>query len=613
MDKIKVIIVYHHHIPFGSSDSEFEYYYIHTLKPLVTSLYKAPHFVVVMHCSGILLEWLEKKHPELLMLFEELINRKQIELLGGGFYEPLLSFIPLTDKIGQIELLTTYIRKHFGKRPRGCWIPGLYWDQNFAAILNTCGIDYSFVRHTQFVAAGMDEQSLSQAFLTEDQGKLTTLFPIRSCATSEEALAFLAKCKSSAEKQEPKEQLISLLVNQSHIQIEGDEHFDTDFGRLISYFQAESATFELTLPLKYVKQDLSLTKIYLKGENLRQSLVEHPEANDIYSKMIYVHTLINQLRGDKARKKNAREQLWKAQGIDVFYSEVLQGIQKNRLRKAMYSSLIEAEKITREKGVFIPSILTFDFNLDRKTEFVMQGYEINCYISHRGGAVFELDYIPAATNYVDTFQSHEGDSVPGTKKRTSFVENLCPPGSSLHEIISDSQHRNRFCGNELYKEDPSNRSQNSISFILDVNPTEPFGQIRIIKQYSLKKNSLILLYTLQNMGTHTERFSFLPQIDLSFLEFSTNYYQLFVLQGGQNKELDLDIRDLKNVERVSFKDCKNDIIISLASDIPYDAWQFPVFSPVSIYQSTCVMPIQEVLLTPGEQWKTGFQLLFEKD
>lgn len=613
MNKVKVIIVYHHHIPFGSSDSEFEYYYIHTLKPLVTSLYKASHFVVVMHCSGILLEWLEKKHPELFMLFEELINRKQIELLGGGFYEPLLSFIPLTDKIGQIELLTTYIRKHFGKRPRGCWIPGLYWDQNFATILNTCGIDYSFVRHTQFVAAGMDEQSLSQAFLTEDQGKLTTLFPIRSCATTEEALAFLAKYKSNAEKQKSKERVISLLVNQSRIQIEGDEHFDADFGRLLSYFQTESDTFELTLPLKYVKQDLPLTKTYLKGENLRQSLVVHPEANDIYSKMIYVHTLINQLRGDKARKKNAREQLWKAQGIDVFYSDALQGIQKNRLRKAMYSSLIEAEKITREKGVFIPSILTFDFNLDRKTEYVMQGYEINCYISHRGGAIFELDYIPAVTNYVDTFQSHEGTSAPEPKKRTSWVESLCPPGSSLHEIISDSQRRNRFCGNELYKEDASNRSQNSISFILDVNPTEPFGQIKIIKQYSLKKNSLILSYTLQNMGTSTERFSFLPQIDLSFIEFSTDYYQLFIQQGGQNKELDLDIRDIKNVERVSFKDRKNDIIISLVSDIPYDAWQFPVFSPASVYQSTCVMPIQEVLLAPGKQWKTGFQLSFEKD
>jgi len=30
-NKVKVIIIYHHHIPFGSSDKEFEDYYIYSL------------------------------------------------------------------------------------------------------------------------------------------------------------------------------------------------------------------------------------------------------------------------------------------------------------------------------------------------------------------------------------------------------------------------------------------------------------------------------------------------------------------------------------------------------------------------------------------------------
>ena len=53
------------------------------------------------------------------MLINDMVKRKQLELLGGGFYDPILPVIPNSDRSGQIEALTTYLRKHFGKRPRG--------------------------------------------------------------------------------------------------------------------------------------------------------------------------------------------------------------------------------------------------------------------------------------------------------------------------------------------------------------------------------------------------------------------------------------------------------------------------------------------------------------
>jgi predicted glycosyl hydrolase (DUF1957 family) len=63
-----------------------------------------------------------------------------VEILGGGFYEPMMPLIPLQDKIGQIELLTTYLRKQFGKRPQGCWLPALAWEQNMVSFLSACGM-----------------------------------------------------------------------------------------------------------------------------------------------------------------------------------------------------------------------------------------------------------------------------------------------------------------------------------------------------------------------------------------------------------------------------------------------------------------------------------------
>ncbi|WP_304224881.1 alpha-amylase/4-alpha-glucanotransferase domain-containing protein [Gracilinema caldarium] len=613
MNKVKVIIISHHHIPFGSSEDVFETYYSQNLKPLITSLYQIPYFSVVMHCSGTLFEWLERRHPELFMIFEELINRKQIELLGGGFYEPILPLISVTDKIGQIELLTTYIRKHFGKRPRGCWIPGLVWEQNFASVLNACGIDYTFVNHAQFTEVSMDSAFVSQAFITEDQGKLTTLFPVYRVTTPDEALAYLAQFKKKAALKNQKESILSMLLDIETQSEDGHEKYNPEIyiNQIFKYLKDDSDTFELTLPIKYLKQDLTFSKTYLTGVNLRKTLVKHSEANGLYSKMIYVHTLINQLRGDKARKKNAREELWKAQGIDAFALDSAQGIQNNSIRNAMYRALIEAEKITREKGVFIPSILAFDFNLDGKIEYVIQGNELNCYVGLQGASIFELDYMPAATNYTDTFYVQDELPYP-VPKRTSFVEYLCPPGCSLHEIISDSQHRNRFTGRELYQEESINKPHNTISFILEANQAEPFGNISIKKQYGLKKNTLMLTYTLMNKGSETERFTFLPHLEFSFSEFSTKAYQLFIARSGETKELDLDIHEVRNTEQVIYKDNKNDVLISIKSVVPFDAWQYQVFSPPSVYQSTCILPIQEILLTPGEQWETSFYVSFEK-
>jgi hypothetical protein len=611
MNKVKVMLISHHHIPFGSSDEEFETYYTNSLKPLVTSLYKAPNFLIVLHCSGILLEWIEKHHPELFMLLEELINRKQVELLGGGYYEPMFPLISITDKIGQIELLTTYIRKHFGKRPRGCWLPGLFWEQNYASVLNTCGIDYAFVHYSQFLNEGNDE-NLTNIFITEDQGKLSTLFPVRPLTSSDEAISYLAQFKN-LHRVTAQDHILSLLIDLESMTANNGQNNEVErgFDALFAFISKESDYFELTLPIKYLKQDLRPVKTYLTGINPRQSLVMHPEANDIYGKMIYVHTLVNQLRGDKARKKNAREELWKAQGIDIFYREPAKGIQKNILRKAVYRSLIEAEKITREKGVFIPSILAFDVNFDGKTEYVMQGNEINCSISQRGASIFELDYFPGVTNYTDTFAMQEAGA-ENACKRPSFVEYLCPAGSSLHEILSDSQHRNRFLGNEWFTEESVNRSQNSISFVLTGETSEPFGTIQVRKQYALKKNILTVSYTLTNKGTEAERFTFLPQIELSFYDLSTKVYQLFVTQGETQKEQDLDVREIRNADAVIYKDGKNDVLITLKSVMPFDAFQYQIFSPPSVYQSTCILPVQEVLLTPGEQWETSFQLSFEK-
>jgi alpha-amylase len=52
----------------------------------------------------------------LLKILRELVNKGQLEMMTGGYYEPILAVIPDEHKIGQIESLTQTVQKETGSR-----------------------------------------------------------------------------------------------------------------------------------------------------------------------------------------------------------------------------------------------------------------------------------------------------------------------------------------------------------------------------------------------------------------------------------------------------------------------------------------------------------------
>ena len=178
MNSIQFIFGTCNHQPEGSVHSQFESAYQESYKPFLTALNSFPDFPVVLQYSGSLLKWIQTNHPEFFMLLEEMVSRKQVELLGGGFYNPILSMIPNADKIGQMEMLTTFLRTNFGNRPRGCLLSGQVWEPGFATTLNSSGMEYTFLADRYFLIAGLAEKGLFLPYLTEDQGKVISVFPL---------------------------------------------------------------------------------------------------------------------------------------------------------------------------------------------------------------------------------------------------------------------------------------------------------------------------------------------------------------------------------------------------------------------------------------------------
>ena len=132
----------------------------------------------MLHFSGCLLEWLENHHPDFFDHIVNLVNRGNVELLSGGFYEPVLSVIPDHDKLGQIQKLNEYLQNRFGYKPKGLWLTERVWESHLAKPIREAGIEYTTVDDFHFLASGKVKNDLTGYFTTEEQGYTLGIFPI---------------------------------------------------------------------------------------------------------------------------------------------------------------------------------------------------------------------------------------------------------------------------------------------------------------------------------------------------------------------------------------------------------------------------------------------------
>ncbi|MDR2630830.1 MAG: DUF1926 domain-containing protein [Spirochaetaceae bacterium] len=613
----------HNHIPYGTENDEFERIYTGKLKPFISTLYQYPNIPAILHYSGVLLYWIERNHPEFFMIILDLISRKQIELLGGGFYEPMMTLLPVADKIGQIEMLTTYIRKQFGKRPQGCWLSGSAWEQNMAGVLNTCGMGYTFLEDALFYRAGIRAEEALEPYISEDQGKLITVFPLSGRLHAELRHKKAALVLETFLKELPPDAnlLVSLFPEGILTEGKAPQKYEAGLHQLFEAFSlAMETSIELTLPTRFLKTHQNFAKVYFPCSASRQFLITYPESNGIYSKMMFTHVLINQLRGDKSRKRNAREELWKAQGYNTYNHEGDGGIYCNTLRNAAYKALLEAEKTTREQGSFIPSLMIFDFDLDGEAEYLFQDKNINYYIKTQGAGVFELDYLPKAWNYLDTFARRrepymDESSFEDGYRRAAFLDRLVPRDFTLQDALENRFADSRFCGSEKYQVSEIDKVQKKACFRLLPQEGLPFGTLEVEKRYHLKMDLLTLYYSLINRGLEPEEFKFIPQADFSFPGDGAAFLRIFTVNAGEKKAVSREIGEFNHITGIEFQDVQNETIVNLLSNRPFDLWLIPIRTRCRIsekmtdqYQSTCIMPIQTIFLGPGERFETEFRL-----
>jgi hypothetical protein len=621
-EKLRMILGFHCHFPIAFGDKEFEDLYHEKLFPLLHVLNKFPEISVVLHFSGSLLYRIERSHSEFFVLLEKMVKRRQVELLGGGFYEPMLFLMSHSDRIGQVELLTTYLRKHFGKRVCGCYLPPECWDADLVSSLNEAEMEFTFLSEELFRIEGVRNDSYKyRPCITEDKGRTLIVFPVLEGFYND---VLVSGSKARFEQivnsallccQNPVVAIFPCLeANCAQSNVNVSENITALFQTLSEC----KDSIELTHPSKIIKTENTLPRIYIQSLPIKQYLIRRPQSANLYSKILWTKRIIDKIRGDKSRKISATEELWKAQGYRLFCRTSFDepDLAANPVvRSCAYQKILFAEQIAMGvRREWTPVLSEEDFNFDGEMEYIFHGYLINCFIQKIGASVFELDYLPKTGNYLSTYSAQDG-AEHERKERLAFMDRLLSTEDDFFALARD-------CSAEKYEVAGFDRKRGRIAFFLGENPKSgAYGFIETKKEYFLEENELYVSWVFKNKGGLAERFYFVSEVNLSFS--SDDYKNLRVyscLREGIEEEKKECVKDnvlIQNINALEFQDLQNETIIRVKSESKINARYVSVrtktASPYSkneydFYQSTAIFLSKYIELDSFAEYKIQYNL-----
>jgi alpha-amylase len=175
-DTISLALVLHNHQPVGNFGWVIADAYERAYQPMIEALERHPAIRLALHYSGPLLDWIRAERPDFLERVVALARRGQVELVGGGYYEPVLASLPERDRVDQLARMADEIARLAGRRPTGAWLAERVWEPDLPTSLVDAGYRWTVVDDTHFRAASVDGDALWGAYTTEDQGRLLAVF-----------------------------------------------------------------------------------------------------------------------------------------------------------------------------------------------------------------------------------------------------------------------------------------------------------------------------------------------------------------------------------------------------------------------------------------------------
>ena len=504
MNKIDFVFCIHNHQPVGNFGFVLEEAFRQAYFPFLEVLSRHPSVKAVLHNSGALLEWIERSHPEYFDLVRGLVSRGQLELLTGGFYEPVLPSVPDADKIGQTRKLSEYVKDMLGFAPRGLWLAERVWEPSLPGVLAAAGVEYTVVDDSHFKSAGLGERDLLGYYLTEDQGAVVKVFSgskrlryLIPYAEPDETLQYFRENSSEEEgrllvfaddgekfgvwpgthllcyeKKWLERFLVSLEENSHWINtvtfseyISRRKPLGWVFLPTASYAEMMEWSLPVEAQLKYraflkklrERGEAAEYESFVKGGFWRNFFSRYPESNWMHKRMLFGRRVVTSARGraiTEELRTAALNEIWKAQCNCAYWHGVFGGLYLPHLREAIYRHVIRAENmlLEAEKGVgglaglvgADSPILRADIDGDGDTEVVLSNRESAFYVSPaRGGTLVEMDHRGREVNLLNNL----------ARRKEAYHNRMVPQNphssgekaASIHDAVTAKEgHLKRF-------------------------------------------------------------------------------------------------------------------------------------------------------------------------
>ncbi|HWN15548.1 MAG TPA: alpha-amylase/4-alpha-glucanotransferase domain-containing protein [Candidatus Dormibacteraeota bacterium] len=449
-DRLHFLLGIHNHQPVGNFDSVVDDAVVRAYHPFLETLDRAGGGLrLTVHCSGGLLEALKARARPTFDLLGRLAADGRVELLGGGFYEPILALLPDWDKVGQIQALAHFLKSHWGVTPRGMWLAERIWEPQLPRVLREAGVEFVLVDDSHFALAGLDPETLGGYYLTEEQGASVAVFPINQrlrylvpFSDPGESLRYLEGRRGAGavtmvddgEKfgawpgtdrlvygERWLERFLDALRAAPWLHVSTfSRYLDArpPAGRVYLPTAAYTEMGEWALPpaaaaeltaARHRLQDLPegerLARL-LRGGFFRNFLLKYPEIGDAYWKMLRLSRRVHE--GLAARPRDprllaARERLWQGQANDAYWHGVFGGCYLPHLRRAVKSALIGGERSLEGAGKPIGIEWTrADVDGDGQAEVTVRTRSLGVLMRPaRGGSLTELAWMGGEVDVAD--------------------------------------------------------------------------------------------------------------------------------------------------------------------------------------------------------------------
>lgn len=451
MGTVTLLLGIHNHQPQGNFDHVFVQGYDDCYQRVLEAIERHEGIRITLHHSGPLIEWIEANRPQYLDRLCELAQSGRVELMGGAFYEPMLSVLPECDAQGQLTRMADYWEARAGKRPKGMWLAERVWEPDLARVISDAGYRYTIVDDSHFLAAGM-KRPMRGYYVTDKAGKPLCLFPISM------ELRYTIPFKPAAEAIDQLLGIADEAGDQDLVVTYGDDgekfgmwpgtkQWVWDEGWLEQFFDGleqhadriHTATFsdvlqhvgpsgrvylptssydemgEWSLPTEAQPRFHALSHEveeqghkedwgpFVRGGIWQGFMAKYPESNFMHKRMCYVSGRVARAaeiadqRGDPALQKQVERgirELYRGQCNCAYWHGLFGGLYLGKLRSAVHSHLIRADVTASEVlGDRQPvEMERLDLDGDLSDEVILSGRTLGLIVNPgRGGTLMAID------------------------------------------------------------------------------------------------------------------------------------------------------------------------------------------------------------------------------